>query len=78
MEVINQFCARKSYPNFIKQLGGTALHQTEIMSTGYGYSRSVDNFRQILNKYGITEDETFSYFKDLIQEEPTRTYGSKL
>jgi hypothetical protein len=70
MEVINQFCARKSYPDFIKQLGGKAMHQNEIMASGYGYSQSVGNFRKALSKYGIAEDDAFKHFKDLIQKEP--------
>lgn len=37
-KVINQFCARKSYSQFIKGLGGMATHKKAIMNEGFGYT----------------------------------------
>ncbi len=70
MELINQFCARKSYHLFVEKLGGKAINQKAIVSGGYGYSTYVKNFRSILDKYGLLEDDAYEYFKDIIQKEP--------
>ena len=70
MELINQFCARKSYHLFVEKLGGKAVNQKAIVSRGYGYSTYVKNFRSILDKYGLLENDAYEYFKDIIQKEP--------
>lgn len=70
MELINQFCARKSYHLFVEKLGGKAVNQKAIVSGGYGYSTYVKNFRSILDKYGLLENDAYEYFKDIIQKEP--------
>ena len=70
MELINQFCARKSYHLFIEKLGGKAINQKAILARGYGYSTYVKNFQSILDKYGLSENDAYEYFKDIIQKEP--------
>ncbi|WP_139959181.1 hypothetical protein [Flavicella sediminum] len=70
MEIINQFCARHTYDDFISKLGGKAIHKTKVIEEGYGYSNLLSNFRYTLNKFGIDEQKTLAFFKDRIQTLP--------
>ncbi len=55
MEIINQFCARHTYPKFIEKFGGKAAHQDEILQNGYGYKQWVGDFREKLKVANIDE-----------------------
>jgi len=55
METVNQFCARHTYPEFIKKLGGQASHQKEILDNGYGYKGWITEFRANLKSRKIDE-----------------------
>ena len=70
MEVINQFCARQSYPSFIKSLGGSASHTSEVIEKGYGYGRAVSNFNTLLKHMGVSPSTAHKHFKDVIINEP--------
>ncbi|PKP11964.1 MAG: hypothetical protein CVU09_00250 [Bacteroidetes bacterium HGW-Bacteroidetes-4] len=70
MEVVNQFCARHSYDEFIERLGGKAFHKSSIKLDGYGYKHLVSNFYSILEKYKIDSQLTYDYFKNVIQTKP--------
>jgi SPP1 gp7 family putative phage head morphogenesis protein len=63
MEIINQFCARHTYPDFIKKLGGEASHQTGILDNGYGYQQWIKDFRDRLKASNIDEKKAV---KDLM------------
>lgn len=67
MEVINQFCARRSYGELVKALGGKMYNQAEIIANGYGYGVGVSNLNSILEYYGIKPQNLYRYFKDRIQ-----------
>lgn len=72
METINQFCARHTYPDFIKKLGGEATHQNEILDKGYGYEGWINDFRSKLKTYEIDEKQAV---KDLMPS-LMQDYGS--
>ncbi|MDR1593291.1 MAG: hypothetical protein LBS43_02245 [Prevotellaceae bacterium] len=55
-ETINQLVARKTYPGFLKRLGGTAQHTEWVLDNGYAYNYTVTNLRKILSKLNIDED----------------------
>lgn len=55
METLNQFVARHTYPDFIKKLGGEAIHQKEILDNGYGYKQWINDFREVLKNNKIDE-----------------------
>lgn len=57
MEVVNQFCARHTYPDFIKKFGGEAIHQNEILDNGYGYKGWITDFRTKLQANNIDEKQ---------------------
>lgn len=61
MEIVNQFCARHTYPDFIKKFGGEAVHQSEILENGYGYKGWIADFREKLKTNKIDEKETVKH-----------------
>ncbi|MFE3849097.1 phage minor head protein [Flavobacterium sp. LB3P45] len=63
MEVVNQFCARHTYPDFIKKFGGEAIHQNDILDKGYGYQGWINDFRTKLKSFEIDEKKAV---KDLM------------
>lgn len=70
MECINQFCARRSYVDFVKSLGGVAHYRHEIIMDGYGYSRTLHNFQTIIDELLLDPRSVYTYFKDRIQTTP--------
>ena len=72
METINQFCARHTYPDFIKKLGGEATHQNEILDKGYGYEGWINDFRSKLKIYEIDEKQAVKDLMPSLMED----YGS--
>lgn len=70
METINQFCARHSYRDFVKSLGGKAVHAKEIIERGYGYGSFVYNFQTLLKHINVTQAEAHAHFKDIILKTP--------
>jgi hypothetical protein len=70
METINQFCARHSYRDFVKSLGGKAVNTKEIIERGYGYGRFVSNFQNLLKHINVTQAEAHAHFKDIILKTP--------
>jgi hypothetical protein len=57
MEIVNQFCARHTYPDFIKKFGGEAIHQSEVLDNGYGYKGWITEFRGKLKANNIDEKQ---------------------
>lgn len=70
METINQFCARHSYRDFVKSLGGKAVNTKEIIERGYGYGCFVSNFQNLLKRINVTQAEAHAHFKDIILKTP--------
>lgn len=70
MECINQFCARQSYDVFLKSLGGKATHKADVISGGFGYQKSLNNFHTLLRKIKVTQTDAFAHFERIIQERP--------
>ena len=63
MELINQFCARRTYGQLLKKMGAEPTHEYAIIRHGIGYSREMNNFYSLLNKYGISEEKVFKAFR---------------
>ena len=70
MEVINQFCARLSYPSFVRSLGGKATHAKKIMEKGYGYGQNVSNFCTLLKRMKVSQKSAYRHFQDVIIKSP--------
>lgn len=63
MELINQFCARRTYRQLLKRLGTEPTYELAVIRHGIGYSREMTNFYSLLNKYGISEEKVFNTFE---------------
>lgn len=70
MECINQFCARRSYGKLLRAIGGSVSHKKEIIKSGYGYSRSVRHFDEMLASMNISSSEAYAHFSKAIMAEP--------
>jgi hypothetical protein len=69
MEAINQFVARRTYPEFLSQLGGKAVHKSKIVDFGFGYTNEVGNLMKVFDKYKIDADDAFKFFEKKIVTE---------
>lgn len=78
MEVINQFCARHSYPNFIRGLGGKAIHAKKVMKKGYGYGQAVSNFNTLLKHMKVSQKAAYKHFQDIIIKSPYEDIHAEL
>lgn len=78
MEVINQFCARRSYPSFIKSLGGRATHRKKIMQKGYGYKQNVTNFCTLLKDMKVSQKTACRHFEEMIINTPYENINGEL
>ena len=80
MKAVHNFCARHSYSNFIKSLGGKATNTKAIIERGYGYRSWVTNFQKLLGHMGVTQSEANAYFRDIILKRgrPKRDFGRSL
>lgn len=70
MEVINQFCARMSYPSFIRSIGGRASHTKKVMEKGLGYIQEVANFNTLLSEMKVSKKTAYNHFRDMIIKKP--------
>lgn len=77
METVNQFVARHTYPEFIKKLGGEAIHQKEILENGYGYKSWITDFRENLKSRNIDEKKAAKDLMPFLMEDYS-TIGSKV
>ncbi|MWB92976.1 hypothetical protein GON26_01250 [Flavobacterium sp. GA093] len=77
METVNQFVARHTYPDFIKKLGGEAIHQKEILENGYGYKSWITDFRANLKNRKIDEKKAAKHLMPFLMEDYS-TIGSKV
>ncbi len=75
METVNQFCARHTYPQFVKSLGGEATAQPEVLKHGYGYGLYLTNFREMLKHYGIDEEQAQADLMPKLLSEPYEEVG---
>ncbi len=70
MEVINQFCARMSYRDFVHAIGGKTQHHKAVLLNGYGYRQSLSNFYVLLDKIKVSKIKAYNYFNDIIIKHP--------
>lgn len=67
MEIINQFCARRSYQKLLRALGAEPVHQQNILLNGYGYKDELKKFLLFLNSHKITDEKAYTYFNGKIK-----------
>jgi hypothetical protein len=66
MEVVNQFCARRSYISFLESLGGKSIHSADIIAKGFGYRNDLDNFNLMIEKLNIDKPKLYDFLIDKI------------
>jgi SPP1 gp7 family putative phage head morphogenesis protein len=55
METVTQWTARRTYPAFLRSLGGSPLHLESIKAGGLGYGLHIKKFDSLLAALGIDE-----------------------
>ena len=73
-EIVTQWTARRTYPDFIKALGGTASHLASIKSEGLGYGTEIRNFDRLLSALKIDEGALLNEMQRLMDKEPADAY----
>ncbi len=68
-ETINQLVARHTYPDFLKKLGGKAVHQSWVLEYGISYREYVANIRSIITKARITESDFVTRAQKILMED---------
>ena len=66
MEVVNQFCARRSYIPFLESIGGKSAHSASIITKGIGYRNELDNFRLMIDTLKIDETKLYDFLSNKI------------
>jgi hypothetical protein len=54
----------------VRAIGGSVSHKREIMKSGYGYSRSVRHFEEMLAAPNVSSSEAYAHFSKMIMVEP--------
>ena len=67
MEVVNQYCARRSYGKLLNRLGGKVEKYNAIITDGYGYGDELKSLGMVLSHYKIPDEMFYDYFKGKIQ-----------
>lgn len=70
-ENINQYIARSSYGDFLRQLGRDPIHTEAIMTNGYSYNYTLQNLRKILDKAKIKETDFLKEAEDVLMNDYT-------
>lgn len=70
-ENINQYVARSSYGDFLKQLGRDPIHAEAIMTNGYSYNYTLQNLRKILDKAKIKEADFLKEAEKILMNDYT-------
>jgi hypothetical protein len=77
-EIVTQWTARRTYPEFLQALGGNAAHLDSIKSEGLGYKLWVSKFDRLLSILKIDETEMLAEMKRLIDNVPRDKYEVEL
>lgn len=79
MEIVTQWTARRTYPQFLAALGGQAQHQGAIKTGGYGYGTYIKNFDRLREALGIPDDaDMLAYFEDVISKTDRKKYQAAI
>jgi hypothetical protein len=77
-EIVTQWTARRTYPEFLEKLGGSAAHLDSIKSDGLGYALRIKKFDKLLEVLKVDETEMLTEIKRLIDHVPRDKYGKEL
>lgn len=74
METIVQWTARRTYPEFLKTLGGNASHAKDIQRNGLGYGTYIRNFDAIIKALKVDEEHLLEVTRDVVENTPMDSY----
>jgi hypothetical protein len=77
-EIVTQWTARRTYPEFLNALGGSAAHFDDIKKNGLGYHLRIKNFDRLLEVLNVDETEMFTEMKRLIDTVSSPRYYDEL
>ncbi len=78
MEVVNQWTARRTYPDMLKVLGAKAEHLKDVKEHGLGYRSWVRNFGTLLEKLGVNDNSILKDMVDMNENHPRWTFRKPL
>jgi SPP1 gp7 family putative phage head morphogenesis protein len=78
METVTQWTARRTYPDFLRSLGGNAAHLESIKQDGLGYAPIIKNFNKLIGVLKIDEAVLLQEMTRLIDTVPMDEYVVEL
>lgn len=78
LEIVTQWTARRTYPDFLKALGGKAEHLESIKREGLGYGHFITNFDRLLGALKVDESAMLQEMTRLIDTIPRDSYQKEL
>lgn len=78
METVTQWTARRTYPDFLKSLGGKATHLDSIKKEGLGYGGYLRNFDRLLQAIGAEEGQVLQGMQKIIDTYKMDEYTNPL
>jgi hypothetical protein len=68
-ETVNQLVARKTYRQFLRELGGRATHSDWVLQNGFGYSATVNNTHKLLSALNIDNSVFYGEAEKLLMQD---------
>jgi SPP1 gp7 family putative phage head morphogenesis protein len=78
MEIVTQWTARRTYPEFLQSLGAKPLHLESIKKDGLGYGYYIKNFDRLLKTLKIDETALLPEMQRIIDTVPRDKYLDEL
>jgi hypothetical protein len=78
MEIVTQWTARRTYPEFLQSLGAKPIHLESIKKDGLGYGWYITNFDRLLKTLEIDEAALLQEMQRIIDAVPRDKYLDEL
>jgi hypothetical protein len=78
MEIVTQWTARRTYPEFLQSLGAKPIHLESIKKDGLGYGYYIKNFDRFLKTLKIDEAALLREMQRIIDTVPRDKYLDEL
>jgi SPP1 gp7 family putative phage head morphogenesis protein len=78
MEIVTQWTARRTYPEFLQSLGAKPLHLESIKKDGLGYGYYIKNFDRLVKTLKIDESALLQEMQRIIDTIPRDKYLDEL
>jgi hypothetical protein len=78
MEIVTQWTARRTYPEFLQSMGASPAHLESIKQDGLGYGLSIKNFDRLLAALKIDETALLTEMQRIIDTAGRNKYLEEL